>query len=234
LECRRGSQAEAVAYCRKEEGRLDGPWQLGVLSKSAQGRRSDYHAVAEAVRDGAALATVAQESPAVFVRYYRGLGALADISFHHNWRNVDVFYIAGPTGSGKSSFVYDHEPTDHIYSLSSLDPLWFDGYTAQTVLLIDEFEAQLGHKALCRLLDGHAFRAPVKGSFVCARWTRVYIVGNLWVYDEFSAELKRRVTAKWWFSRSRGEYEDVWRWISDRSLPLPELRHVERGFGQFG
>lgn len=203
-----------MAYATKDESRVLGPWQLGKLSDSAQGCRTDFHAVAEQVRDGGALSAVAQEAPGVFVRYHRGLAALSAAVQQQQWRDVTCVYIAGPTGSGKSSFVYDTFGHANVYALASHQPLWFDGYEAQRVLLIDEFEEGFDNKALLRLLDGHPFRAPIKGGFQQARWTFVFVVGNYWLIDGFTPELQRRFAARWWFGRSRGEYAECAQWLT--------------------
>jgi len=183
------------------------------LSTSAQGCRTDFHAVAQEVRDGASISAVAKEAPSVFVRYYRGLATLSGLVAGQQWRDVKCFYIAGPTGTGKSSFVYDCFGTGDVYSLASVNPLWFDGYEAQRVLLIDEFEEGFDQKALLRILDGHPYRAPIKGGFQQARWSFVFVVGNYWLIDGFTPELQRRFCARWWFSRQRGGYKECEEWI---------------------
>ena len=40
LETRRGTQQQAIDYCKKADSRLDGPWEYGTPSEG-QGNRSD-------------------------------------------------------------------------------------------------------------------------------------------------------------------------------------------------
>jgi hypothetical protein len=56
---------------------------------------------------------------------------------------------------------------------------------------------------LLRILDHYPLRIPVKGSFVCARWTHVFITSNSPAHVWYSADklpnndlepLRRRVT----------------------------------------
>lgn len=51
LEPRRGSKSQAIAYCRKVESRIEGPWEHGALGSTA-GRRSDLKTFVDAVISG--------------------------------------------------------------------------------------------------------------------------------------------------------------------------------------
>jgi len=50
IEARRGNQAVAIAYCKKLDTRLDGPWEWGV--PKAQGQRADLEAVRRDIDHG--------------------------------------------------------------------------------------------------------------------------------------------------------------------------------------
>jgi len=215
LEPRRGTQAEAIGYCTKEDTRVAGPWSLGTASVSEQGSRKDLDSIAAAVLSGTSLKELAQENPGAVARYSKGLGQLEQWQ-QQRWRDVRCVFIAGPEGTGKSSFVFDHYGYDNVYALASSKPLWFNGYHGQRVLLIDEFAQDLDRKAFLRMLDGHPFLAEVKGGFVPARWTVVFIVANDWYYDAFTPEQKRRFQGAFWFDRKRGEYKEVSEWLEGR------------------
>lgn len=76
VEKARGTRAQAREYCMKEDTRLDGPWEYGTFA-STQGKRTDLHAAVESLVEGGMQAVV-DDHPTVFVRYNRGLQALAD------------------------------------------------------------------------------------------------------------------------------------------------------------
>lgn len=71
---RRGTPEEALAYCTKEETRVDGPLIAGELQpeREGQGRRRDLDAVGEAVLAGRELRDIAQAFPPAWIRYNRG------------------------------------------------------------------------------------------------------------------------------------------------------------------
>ena len=70
-----GTQEQNIAYCSKEEGRLDGPWEKG--EKKQQGKRSDLEAAcATAQEEG--IAAVRRDHATEYAKYMKGLSSLAD------------------------------------------------------------------------------------------------------------------------------------------------------------
>lgn len=68
LEVRRGTKASAIAYCRKDDGRIDGPWIYGDI-ESSDGKRNDLHDFMAAVRGGADYDALFESYPSVFAKY---------------------------------------------------------------------------------------------------------------------------------------------------------------------
>ena len=68
IEVRRGNSKQASDYCKKEESRLDGPWESGVLSDPHPGSRNDLLAVKEAIDEGKSLTEISNEHFAAFFR----------------------------------------------------------------------------------------------------------------------------------------------------------------------
>lgn len=188
-----GTQDEAIAYCSKPESRVEGPWQWGTPSKG-QGARSDLTQLAERVRDGASLTTIANEAPAHYVRYWKGLQALESACYKRVWRNVQGTSLWGETRVGKTKLVYDTHGFENVYALANESPAWFDNYRGEAVLLIDEFAFELGRSALLKILDGYPLQCQVKGGFVYARWTRVYLVSNYNWEDAYDDAIRARLT----------------------------------------
>lgn len=74
LEPRRGTQAEAIAYVNKEDTRIAGPWVWG--EKGNQGERKDLSSACSTLSEFG-IKRVAQDHPEVYVKYHKGLKALA-------------------------------------------------------------------------------------------------------------------------------------------------------------
>lgn len=187
LEPRRGSQSDCIAYCSKEGTRVAGPWRFGEPSRDA-----GLKPFLESLRSGATLRDAAVDDPDTYCRHRSALRDYSSWLEPRAWREVSCFYLCGDTGTGKSALVYDSFGYDNVYALSSQAPLWFDGYSGQRVLFIDEFAGTIDRETLLRILDGHPFSAPVKGDFVNARWTVVVCCANNDFFAGFDPALRRR------------------------------------------
>lgn len=71
FEKRMGSQAQAVAYCRKEDTRVEGPWTFGREFVDERGTRNDLEDVKEAMKAGMSLEDVYDQFPGMAARYPR-------------------------------------------------------------------------------------------------------------------------------------------------------------------
>jgi len=111
--------------------------------------------------------------------------------------DLKVSTIIGKPGLGKTRYVMDKHGDEKVYKIEFKDnSIWFDGYTGQDVLLIDEYEGQLNYTQLLNLLDIYKLRLPVKGGFTFANWTHVYITSNIPItqwYNRNLDALERRI-----------------------------------------
>lgn len=194
------SPRAAFDYCNKEESRTG--WSAHQGSPKGQGTRSDIAAAAALVRESGVQA-VAEHMPDMVVRYARGLQALQTLHESHSlmqWRDIQVHVRWGPTGTGKTRYAAE---LGDIFPLELDAGFWFDGYTGQSRLLIDEFYGQLKPSTLLKLLDGYKRLWPIKGGHVLGVWREVYITSNVapdgWyspdkVPGAVLAALQRRIT----------------------------------------
>lgn len=179
LETRKGSQAQAIAYCSKEESRIDGPFEWG--EKKNQGTRTDLRNIFDMVKAGKTDLEIAEEDPSGFIRYHRGIGnarfAVRKATCKDQ-RNVEVELHWGDPGTGKTLHAYDKYPDLYCLSGSGNSSLWFDGYDGEDTLLIDDFYGWIKWGQLLKLLDRYPLRLEVKGGHTWANWTRVLITSN--------------------------------------------------------
>lgn len=152
------------------------------LTPSAAGARSDLEQACEAVRRGG-VAAAAAEAPSTFVRYSRGLERYAyevNRAAGGGYREVRVAVLVGATGCGKTRTAHELFG-DGIYTLDHAggDVLWWDGYSDQDVVLIDDFYGWAKYHVLLRWLDRYPVRLPVKGAFAHGSFTKVIITSNV-------------------------------------------------------
>lgn len=177
LESRRGTRQQAIDYCRKcgdffEWGKLEKYNQKELLSMSIE--------------------NIKEIDPLFYVRSYRGIEKYKTI-INKEFRKLNVEWIWGEPGSGKTRYVMEQ---DDIYKI---DPpyIWWDGYTGQKNLLIDDFEDfMLSRSTLLNILDGYVLRLATKGSHCYANWESVFITSNKPpdAYMCWGKALSRRIT----------------------------------------
>jgi len=177
---RRGSQAQAITYCKKKRTRVGGPWEFGT--KAAQGSRTDIHALREACEEGASKRKLLLDHTNTVAKYPRFVALCEEVYFKPIWRKVDVILLIGETRLGKTRWVYDHFDMESFWVLPGVTTnIWFDGYNGQTDVLFDDFVGQgmVSISLLLQALDGYTLRLPRKGGFVSWRPCRIAITSNL-------------------------------------------------------
>lgn len=174
VESCRGSELQNNKYCCKDGKHT----QLG--SFKSQGCRTDLENIKRQIENGTKLVDIISDNFEKFCQYRNGIKEykqLCDFKNRNNFRVLNVTFICGPTGVGKTRFVFDKE-TD-IFKIQGSGLEWFDGYDGEDVLLIDEYNNNIKIDQLLALLDGYKLRLPLKGSFTYANWHKVYITSNL-------------------------------------------------------
>ncbi|AXH73508.1 MAG: putative viral replication protein [Cressdnaviricota sp.] len=172
---RKGSHDQAVAYCTKAETKVDGPWRFGTEPKP--GQRTDLAAVKETIDSGKTMIEVAEMHFTSFVKYERGLRSYVNMkSAKRDWKPlVQVFY--GPTGTGKSFHCKLLAP-DAYWFFPQENGKWWDGYTGQSDVVIDEFYGSIKWSSLLRLLDRYPMEVETKGGTVNFAAKRIFLTSN--------------------------------------------------------
>lgn len=199
----KGNDQQCKDYCSKDLTRVEGPFEYGEMDK--QGTRRDLDQVSEALKLGKAIADIADEHTGTFIRYHKGIvacKAALQAKKAKTWRDVSVHVIWGPSGSGKTRQCYALHPDLHRVFCSGA--IWFDGYDGNDAILFDDFYGQVPIAYMLQLLDGYALNVPIKGGFVPAQWTTVYITSNThpddwWgksdsIPESVRTALRRRIT----------------------------------------
>lgn len=218
-ERRRGSQQQACDYCRKEEGRVSGPFEHGAAREVAQGKRSDLLEAIEAHREGG-IKRVREDHPEVFIKYSRGFRELDLANVRQSGTAPEVILLFGPGGCGKTRTFYDAEGDDGCHLLCSAG-FWFDGYERHDAVLLDDFDGSRSRWTLAQcllVLDRYRIRVPIKGSFVVWCPKRIYVTTNVhpleW-YDFSNRQqqirsLVRRFTSLHWWKTEDSEQPDIY------------------------
>lgn len=179
IEPRKGSQQQAVDYCKKPESRVDGPWEWG--ERNQQGSRTDIDGMYEAIRTGKRERDIAEEMPTTHAKYFKAhdrYRALVDYDSTKDFRVVQCECYWGDAGCGKTRLAVEDGDDYYILNAPTNGNLWFDGYQGESTLIIDDFYGWIKYHDLLRILDGYQMRLAIKGSFTYAKWTKVFITSN--------------------------------------------------------
>lgn len=163
VEKRLGTRDEARDYCMKEDTRIEGPFELGEWKTGGQGKRTDLMTVADSIDEKGLYKTI-DEHPDMYIKFHNGMEKLALFkSEKRNWK-MEVIYICGEPGIGKTRWVYDNYEFDDIYEKPY--GKWWDGYQGEPVTLLDDFDGSwFCWSELMKLLDRYPHKVEVKGGY---------------------------------------------------------------------
>lgn len=178
-EVRRGNHAEAKAYCLKNEGRLAEGEEFGDEPRGA-GHRSDLEEVREMLVSGVEEVEIADAHFGSWCRYYRSFRVYKSLRLGvRSWPTYTTVYWGSP-GVGKTRRVFDTINPSSSYWLPKPNGtrVFWDGYSGQEDVVIDEFFGWIPRDLMCRLCDRYPFRVETKGGSVPFVAKRVFITSN--------------------------------------------------------
>ncbi len=211
LEVQRAEDSDkARLYCMKEKTRVAGPWELGDYAK-VEVSRTDITHFRDAILKGATEHDLWMDYCPQMSRYPRmfkslytyGTTSTVPRVIPRRCRAPFVTVLVGPTGCGKTRFVYDRHDANDLYSMPLTEGFWLDGYAGHTNVLIDEFTGNMRLEKFLQLIDRYAIRVACKGGFLLWNPQRIYITSNIdprewyeWVLTHPDGSVKRDRTSQ--------------------------------------
>lgn len=192
VEAARGSIADNITYCKK-----DGAFtEYGTPPH--QGEHTEIRKIHEAVMEGKSTTDIAEEFPGQYMRLYRGVIALQSARLRpRNWP-MAVYIFWGAPGSGKTRLAAE-VGGDAFWK----DPVstWWDGYTGQDTIIIDDFNpavTKMSTAFLLRAFDRYSMSVEVKGGTVTFAAKKVILTSMTnpayWFAGDDSTAFHRRIT----------------------------------------
>nr|WAE42650.1 MAG: replication associated protein [Cressdnaviricota sp.] len=214
IEWRKGTQAQARAYCMKEESRVagedQGPWEWGEFEADKHGARTDIEQALATLHETKDIKAVARGHGVTYVKYYRGIERIQNVLKLYDdktWR-TKLHILWGVPNSGKS-YEARHMVPDSTYVLEAPNQVkggvWWDAYTGEDVIVIEEFDKMpfLSIRELLTLADEGAKQIQYKGGFTRFMAKHIVITSNAnwecwWageiITDTTREALKSRIT----------------------------------------
>lgn len=163
-----------------------------------KGKRTDIDSLKESVRAGATITELFDTHFALMLKYPKGIMEYKNRLVRPRDTPPSVYWLYGPTGTGKSRYVFERFGYEHVYSKPY--KWWTKAYCQQQCCLIDDFTPdQLHFRELLRLLDRYPYEIDVKCSdFVQFNSPYIFITSDvhpsqMYTPNEFS-QLSRRIT----------------------------------------
>lgn len=227
IEQAKGSHQENRDYIRK-----DGKWlddakhetnladtfeEWGELPPERPARESQSERVMEMLYAGRTDAEILNEIPSVYNKLNHiehARQTLLEAKFRDTWRNLEVTYIWGETGSGKTRSVMDAYGYPNVYRVTDYAHP-FDCYKGQDVILFDEFRSSLPLSAMLVYLDGYPVELPCRYANKVACFTKVYLISNIPLEQQYP-NVQAEEPASWEAFRRRINYVRK----KDKDFPL--------------
>ncbi len=170
---------------KKADTTVEGSFrEFGEMPTERQEKTPELSDVIDAVENGKTTAEIIKENPKYVFRT-KDIDALretlvADKQMNAS-RDVTVSYLFGPTGSGKTSSIFDRYTFSDVFRITSYgaNGIRFDGYHGQPVLVFEEFAGQVPIADMLNYLDRYPLSLPARYSDKVACFDTVFITSNL-------------------------------------------------------
>ena len=104
------------------------------------------------------------------------------------FRQVEVSYLYGASGTGKTRGIFAKHPAEDICRVTNYRAtkgISFDSYHGQQVLVFEEFDSQIPIEEMLNYLDVYPLHLPARYSDRMACYTTVYITSNLPLEEQY-------------------------------------------------
>lgn len=155
--------------------------EWGEMPAEHQGKSKDVEIIYSMLKDGASNLEIVDSVPSAMLnidKVERTRSMLRDAEFASSWRDLEVTYIFGSTGAGKTRSVMDKYGYQSCYRVTDYKHP-FDTYDGQDVIIFEEFRGGLKHGDMLNYLDGYPLLLPCRYFNRQACYTKVFIVTNI-------------------------------------------------------
>lgn len=196
-----GSAKENRDYIRKEgkwaddrkaETSVAGSFmEWGTLPKEGEEKDPKMHKLLQNVKGGLSTTEIIDETPS-FAFKSRDIDALRQTylaeRFRRENRALEVCYLFGASGSGKTRSIFEKYPAEAICRITDYgrNGVRFDAYHGQDVLVFEEFASQIEIADMLNFLDVYPLMLPARYNDRVACYTKVCITSNLPLSAQYS------------------------------------------------
>lgn len=236
IEKQRGSNKECYEYClhidKKSKETEKDEYDDSCIKTNIEdietwkkldkglGARNDLTKIVEDLKNGASPTEIRDNYPSQYIRYSTSIQKIKQEvvkeEFSKVFRKLQITYIFGSTGVGKTRYVMEKFGYENVYRISSYGRSAFDGYDNQDVILFDEFRSSIPIAQMLMYLDGYPLALPCRYQDKQAVFTKVYIVSNIPLSKQYTDTQNQEPATYQAFCRRISEIYDF-----DKSKDFP-------------
>lgn len=193
-----GSNKENRDYVRKEGKWLDDAKhetnkpetfeEWGELPLDRSKSETQAEQIMQMVRDGKSNAEILEECPTAYSRIPhidQARQTLLEERYKDTWRELNVTYLWGDTGAGKTRSVMECYGYSNVFRVTNYDSHPFDGYKGQNVVVFEEFRSGIKIQDMLNYLDGYPVMLPCRYADRVACYTKVFLISNIPLDDQY-------------------------------------------------
>lgn len=172
--------------------------EWGELPIERQGYRTDIEDLYDMIKQGMTNFEILETAPQYMLqieRMEKVRQTVKDEMFKREFRLLDVNYIYGTTGVGKTRGIMEMYGYENVFRVTDYEHP-FDNYKGQDVIIFEEFRSSLKIQDMLNYLDGYPLELPCRYSNKIACYTKVYLITNI----PFSAQ----------YEGTQKEYKETW------------------------
>ena len=200
IDIARGTSKENRNYCRKEGKYLDDEKKDTNLidtfeeegdlpDDDNQGKHTEIEKIVELIENGYKVSEIIRELPKYALRINQIKSLYNEINqekFKSILReDMEVIYVYGPTGSGKTSWITSKYGLDNISLINCNDNNAFDKYDGEEILVLDEFNSSFPITSMNQYLDIYPTELKARYNNKIAMYNKVIIISNLPLYEQY-------------------------------------------------
>lgn len=180
------------ADTKKAETSVEGTFfEFGDLPVEAEEDSPSMYALVGCVKQGMTNAEIIQQKPR-YAFHLKGIDEVRDTlqaeRYMKEKRAVQVFYLYGASGTGKTRSIFaSHRPEDicRVTDYGGKNGVKFDSYHGQPILVFEEFHSQIPISAMLNYLDIYPLQLPARYHDRTACYTIVYITSNRSLEEQY-------------------------------------------------
>ena len=189
-------QANGSNQANRDYVRKDGKWldddkhetnlpetfeEWGELPPDRSRRETQAEQIMQMVRDGKSNAEILAECPSAYSKLTyieQARQTLLEDRYKDSPRKLEVTYLWGDTGAGKTRSVMETYGYSKVYQITDYAHP-FDGYKGQNVIIFEEFRSSLKIDDMLKYLDVYPLQLPCRYANKVACFTRVFLISNI-------------------------------------------------------